>query len=47
MRNETYPRLLPTLSPALPELPALPRTLWEALITAPNWALSGESRALR
>ena len=47
MRTETYPRLLPALSPALPQPPALPRPLWEALLTAPNWALSRESRALR
>jgi hypothetical protein len=47
MRAETCPRLLPALSPALPQPPALPRPLWEALLTAPNGPLSGESCALR
>lgn len=47
MRTEILPRLLPALSPALPQPPALPRPLWEALLVAPNGGLSGESRALR
>jgi hypothetical protein len=47
MRNEILPRLLPVLSPELPEPPALPRPLWEALLVAPNGGLSGESRVSR
>jgi hypothetical protein len=47
MRTEIIPCLLPVLSPELPVTPALPRPLWEALLTAPNSPLSGESRTLR
>ena len=36
MRTETYPRLAPALSSALPKPPALPRPLWEALEDVPR-----------
>ena len=40
MRPETSPRLAPSLSTLLDANPVLPRPLWEALMTAPNSALS-------
>ena len=38
---------VPRLALALRATPALPRPLWESLLTAPNRGLSRESCALR
>ena len=47
MRMENTLRLALALRAAIPVAPALPRPLWESLLTAPNGRLSGESCALR
>ncbi len=47
MLSYTLPSLLPTISPVSPDASELPRPLWEALLVAPNGAISRESRARR